>query len=160
MKKLFLMMLAVPFLMATSCDDDNDLPNVDVAVNFQDVTRVDDVIYVVQGEPLTVESITLEDHTKKGAVIGGAEFFWDYEHLLSTIVQPYKMTLDTEGILVGNHLFQIAISIYAVDYSPCEGYMAYKVKVVESADDIPSDGDTEPNPSIAAAIRATGDKTK
>lgn len=158
MKKFLLLMLAIPFMMATSCDDDNDLPDVGVNVNFEGVTRAGDVIYVVQGEPLTVESIKLDDHTKKGAVIGGADYFWDYQPLFQTIVQPYAMTFDTTGLPVGKHLLQIEISIYAVDYPACWGYMAYNVMVVESADDIPTDG-AETNPSVPASIRSSKDSS-
>lgn len=156
MKNLFLLLaMALPTVFFTSCDDDNDVPNVDVTVQMEGVTRVDNTLYVVQGEPLKIASITLTDNTKKGAVIGSATYFWDYYRVGGTIVAPYGMTIDTEGVPVGNHLLQISMSIYAVDYSPSVGVVEYQVKVVADESDIPSSGDVEPDPVVKAVVTTT-----
>lgn len=144
----------------TSCDDDDKIPNVDISVSLDGVTRVGDVLYAVKDQPINVTSITLKDNGGKGAVIGGVNYFWDYFRIGASIVAPYSMEFATEGIPVGNHLLQITMSIYAVDYSPCEAYVEYKVKIVESADDIPTDGDVEQNPTVKASVSATDDDSK
>lgn len=158
MKKLFyLLLLALPVIGMNSCDDDDDVPNVSLSATIDGATRVDNTLYVVSGDTLDIESINLIDNTKKGAVIGSASYFWDYYRLGGTIVAPYGMDIDTEGVPVGNHLLQIRVSIYAVDYSPCVGYMEYPVKIVASENDIPTEGDIEPSPTVGLVIRADDD---
>lgn len=158
MKKLYyLLLLALPLISVTACDDDDDLPDVSLTATIDGATRVDRTLYVVSGDTLAIESINLIDNTKKGAVIGSASYFWDYYRLGSTIVAPYGMDIDTEGAATGNHLLQINVSIYAVDYSPCIGYMEYPVKIVASENDIPTDGDIEQSPTIALTIKDDGD---
>ncbi|MDE5810919.1 MAG: hypothetical protein K2H61_01270 [Muribaculaceae bacterium] len=149
---IYLLALVVPFLALTSCESDDKFPDVDITVNFDGPTRVGNTLYVVQGEPLTISSITMVDHTPKGAVIGSATYFWDYYNLGGTIQRPYGFTIDTTGVALGNHWLQISVTIYAVDYAPCIGYLEYKVVVVPSADDIPSDSDSEINPSLGVDI--------
>lgn len=151
------MLLALPLIGVTSCDDDDDLPNVSLSATFEGVTRVDDVLYVVSGDTIDVASVNLVDKTKKGAVIGSASYFWDYYRLGGTIVAPYGMDIDTQGVPTGNHFLQITVSIYAVDYAPCIGYMGYKVKIVDKESDIPTDGDIEKSPTIALALKDADD---
>lgn len=156
MKKLLLMIaFALPFLAFTSCDDDDKVPNVDVTVQFDGVTRVGNTLYVVQDQPITISSISIKDNTSKGAVIGGATYFWDYFRVASTIVNPFEFELSTDGIPAGNHLLQISISIYAVDYSPCVGLLEYKVVIVDNESEIPTDGDVEQNPNVKVAVTTT-----
>lgn len=153
MKKLYqMLLLALPLVFFAACDDDDKLPDVSINVNIEGATRVDDVLYVVKGETITVESVTLTDNTEKGAVIGGVDYYWDYRPVGATIVQPYTIELNTDGVPVGNHLLQINMSIYAVDYSTCWGRVYYKVKIVESSDDIPTTGDVEQNPTVPAHV--------
>lgn len=158
MKKLFyLLLLALPVIGMNSCDDDDDVPNVSLSATIDGATRVDNTLYVVSGDTINIESINLIDNTKKGAVIGSASYFWDYYRLGGTIVAPYGMDIDTKGVPDGNHLLQIRVSIYAVDYSPCVGYMEYPVKIVASENDIPTEGDIEPSPTVALVIKADDD---
>ncbi|MDE6345414.1 MAG: hypothetical protein K2L55_01930 [Muribaculaceae bacterium] len=158
MKKLFyLLMLALPVVGMSSCDDDDDVPDVSLSATIDGATRVDNTLYVVSGDTLDIESINLVDNTKKGAVIGSASYFWDYYRIGGTIVAPYGMDIDTDGVPLGNHLLQVKVSIYAVDYSPCIWYMEYPVKIVASENDIPADGDIEQSPTLALMIKTCED---
>lgn len=156
-KKLAVVLMMLPALALVSCDDGNEIPDVDVYVNIEGATRVGDTLYVVKGDVLNVKSITIVDNTDKGAVIGSANYFWDYYDLGGTIHPPYGIEIATANLPEGNHLLQIHMSIYAVDYPPCAGYVSYKVVIVGSNDDIPEDADTDVNPSIAAQIRSVDD---
>lgn len=159
MKKLYyLLLLALPLLGFNACDDDDDLPNVSLSASIEGATRVDNTLYVLAGDTLDIESINLVDNTKKGAVIGSATYFWDYYRLGGTIVAPYGMDIATEGVPVGNHLLQINVSIYAVDYTPCVGYMSYQVKIVDSPNDIPTEGTIEKSPVIPLVLKDKDDE--
>lgn len=107
--------------------------------------------------PLISNRSTLLIIQKKGAVIGSASYFWDYYRIGGTIVAPYGMDIDTDGVPLGNHLLQVKVSIYAVDYSPCIGYMEYPVKIVASESDIPADGDIEQSPTLVLMIKTGED---
>lgn len=159
MKKLFYYLLILPLAisLASCSDDDDDIPPVDITVNIEGATRVDNTLYVVQGQNLDIVSIDMVDNTSKGAVIGSATYYWDYYRVGGTIVKPYGMDFSTQGMQLGLHLLQIKVSIYAVDYSPCMGYISYNVRVVGSESEIPSDGDVEEDPSVKAPVMPSED---
>lgn len=153
MKKLFLFLLALPFVAFTSCDDDDKVPNVDMTVQLSNCTLVDNTIYVVKGETFTVDAVTIDNHSGKDVMIGGVEYYWDYYRLNGSVTPPYTLSFATEGIPAGSHYLQIIASIYAVDYEPCVGVVGYKVKIVNSEADIPTEGNVTTNPSVTATIQ-------
>ena len=56
MKRLFyLFICALPLMFVSSCDDDNDLPDVDFIIDITDGVYKDGNIYVVAGEDLTIK---------------------------------------------------------------------------------------------------------
>ena len=80
MKKFFYLLLLLIPLGLTSChDDDDDLPNVDFDVTFQDAAIGEDgVIYVVQGESFSIEGVkVINREAGKSAIITSATYFWD-----------------------------------------------------------------------------------
>lgn len=139
MKKLYYMLLlALPVLYFASCDDDNNLPDVDVSIQVDGGVSVDGAIYVVQGDTLKVESINVINNEEgKNAIITSATYSWDYRLAGVSVTPPYGATFVTDNLEIGQHLLQIECPLYAVDKSPALMYMAYKVAIVESADDIP-----------------------
>lgn len=140
MKKLYyFLLLALPVLMFASCDDEKSLPKVDVSVQIDGGVSVDNEIYVVQGDTLTVESINVVNKEQgKNAIITSATYSWDYVYVGVSVTPPYGAEFVTDNMPLGSHLLQIECPLYAVDKSPAMMYMAYKVKIVESVDDIPS----------------------
>ena len=158
MKKLFYFMLLALPLGFVSCDDDDDLPNVEIYATFEGGTQVDDVYYVVQGEDLIVSDVQLVNNGDKEATIGGVRYFWDYMPLGTTITQPYAITINTAETPIGNHLLQAEMPIYAVGYSLCTGFFAKKIKVVAEEEDIPP-VDTPSDSKVSASIQS-GDADK
>ena len=154
MKKLFYLLIALPLFMV-SCSDDNDLPNVSITANFEGGTQVNGSYYVVQGDTLFVEGMTLENYGKENATIGGVRYFLDHLTLGSSIVAPYGITIITDNLPVGNHLLQAEMPIYAVGYSICTGYIAKKITIVSEASDIPQA--TTPESPAEKAVFKTGD---
>lgn len=139
MKKIFYFLLAVlPLCFMASCDDDNNLPDVDVSITIDGGVRVDGMIYVVQGDTLSVESINVINREQgKNAVITSATYSWDYLYAGISPVAPFGASFATDNMQLGKHLLQIECPLFAVDKSPANLYMAYKVDIVASADDIP-----------------------
>lgn len=145
MKKIFsLLLLALPLIGFTSCDDDKDVPNVDFSVNIDGGTRQDGVVYVKQGTTLTVSSIEVSNKEQnKNAGIVRANYYWDYEYIGTSIEPPYGFEINiSENVPEGKHLLEIECPVLAEGYSPATSVISIPV-VVEAADDQPAEGDTD-----------------
>lgn len=154
LSRLFLTLLALlPALAFTSCDDKNDLPDVDITLQFDGAAYVDGTLYAVAGAPFSVASIdvTNRDAGKK-AGITVANYFWDYQYLGSVVEPPYAYTIDlSENVVPGRYVLTIECPVIAVDKAPATATMNVNVVVVESETDVPDNATTTPvkiNPSI------------
>lgn len=149
MKKFIsLFLLALPFVFgATSCSDDDDLPDVSISVSLENAKKVDGVIYVVQGDTLKITSINVKNNEAgKNAAITEAEYFWDYIPLQISIIPPYGISIptskdegDVAGTPLGNHLLQIKMPLLAEDKELATAMLVYTVKVVATPEEIPSE---------------------
>lgn len=157
MKKLFYLLLALP-LAFVSCDDDKDLPDVEIYATYEGGTQVGDTYYVVKGDELQITGVTLKNNGNKEATIGGVRYFWDYMPLATSVTAPYALNIATEEIPAGNHLLTAEMPIYAVGYSICTGYMAKKIVIVDEAQDIPA-APAPTDPTTKADIQS-GDADK
>ncbi len=140
MKKLYyFLLLALPMFFVTSCDDDNDLPNVDISLAISGGVEVDNAVYVVACDTLSIDAIEVTNLEKdKSAIITEAAYSWDYGPVFYSVNPPYGASFLTSEALVGTHFIQIQCPLYAVDKSPAMIHMSCKVVVVSSADDIPA----------------------
>lgn len=152
MKKFLYLLFALPMFMLSACHDDDDVPNVDLDIQFSNVIVKDNIIYAVQGEPITIESVTLVNHTDKKGTIGVVSYYWDYQRVGSEVVSPYTATFETAGEPVGNHVLSLDCGIYVEDYPVCFGAAQFPVKIVASADDLPDDGEEDPTITNFATI--------
>ncbi len=146
-KLLYLIAMALPLaFVATSCDDDEDLPNVEMNVAFSGAKFIDGSLFVVQGDTLTIDSVTVTNLEKgKAAMLTSATYYWDAVRLGTAIVQPYKFQIVTnDSTPVGQHLLQIETPILADDKSAAIGVLNYPVLVVADTTDIPSKTPTNP----------------
>lgn len=139
MKKLYYFLLvAMPMLFMVSCDDDNSLPDVDVSVKISGAVNVEGILYAVQGDTIKIESINVVNREEgKSAIITSASYYWDYRYEGVSVIPPYGAKFNTENVAVGPHLLQVESPLFAVDKSAAILFFAYKVIVVENADDIP-----------------------
>lgn len=158
MKKLFYLLAVLPMLILASCSDDDKLPDVDLNVTFQDcsVDQNDNTIYVVKGESFQIASIQLVVNEDKKGELGVVNYYLDGYRIGSSVVAPYSATISTENMNTGSYLLNIEAGIYVVDYPVCVGVTGYTVKVVETADEIPSTA--VPNPSLPADVRVSSGK--
>lgn len=135
-----LLLAVLPMLGFTSCDNDgDDIPNVDLTLAISNGTTVDGTIYVVRGENLVIDGITVKNlDGDKSAIITAATYYWDNMRLGTTAVAPYGFEIQTtEDTPLGRHEMAIECPVYAVDKSPAVGSVYYRVEVVENQDDIP-----------------------
>lgn len=140
MKKfLILLSLAIPALTFVSCSDDNDLPDVDFDMTFENATVVDGTLYVVQGQQFKVSSITVTNNeTDKPAALTAANYYWDYLYVGTSVQPPYTFEFEVaETMPVGRHILEVEGTLIALDKSPAFAVISNDVMVVASADDIP-----------------------
>ena len=144
MKKLFFLLCLIPAFgtMFSSCDDDDNLPDVDFDITISGGVKCDDGLYVVQGDELVIESMKVINNDKgKDAAIGTPSFYWDGYLLGVSPEPPYKFEISTdENTPVGRHILEIACQVFAVDKSIADAVIAYRVNVIASADDMPEVG--------------------
>ena len=143
-KLLFTLLAALPLLVLGACSDDNDnsLPDVDFNISMQGATDVDGIIYIVQGSPLTIESISVVNNEPgKEAMISGANFYWDGYFLGYAVEPPYAFLIQTtEDTRPGKHVLEITAPVLAVDKELANAHIRYNVMVVTDADQIPEGG--------------------
>lgn len=142
MKKLLYLLLLLPLGLFSSCDDDNDMPDVTMNVSMSNVVQYDGITYVVAGDTIKVNSVTVKPVTGGNAAIaGGVTYIWDvYTNEMSvgySPVAPYGIDVPTATVGVGNHLLDLRMAIVQVDKSVANAFISYPIKVVASADDIP-----------------------
>lgn len=145
MKKILnlaILLLALP-LCLVSCNNDDDLPNVEYNVTFTGgvMDESTNTIYIVAGETLSIDAITVTNNEAyKSALITGAEYYWDYAPVGRNLVAPFGFTLEiTPDTPLGEHLLSIRTSVVAVDKAPAIGIVTYNVVVVADSADLPAD---------------------
>lgn len=142
MKKLFLYLMLLPLATAfTSCDDDgDDLPQVDfeVAISGGTQNADDNKIYIAQGTPLVVESLTAVPTNGKRTTLGLTTYYLNGIPQFQTVTVPFGATFNTEDLEPGEYALQIKTSVYQIDKSAAFALLSYDL-VVEPADDEPTD---------------------
>ena len=140
MKKVFYLLLLFPLFMV-SCDDDHDddFPQVRMSVDISGAKVIDNTIYVVQGDTLSVDSIGVVAVDKnRQVIIAATSYYWDRIYVGTTSIPPFDFSVDTGLLMTGRHLLQMRYSLLAVDYPPVVAYISYPVKIVAEESDIPS----------------------
>ncbi|MDE6439055.1 MAG: hypothetical protein K2L62_05325 [Muribaculaceae bacterium] len=157
MKKfIYSLLLMIPVAVGfIACDaDDNDTPNVGIQATISGGVLSDDEIYVVQGDELKIDALTLVNQTKKDGAMGAVSYYWDHYLVGTNVVQPYSLTINTAEQPVGRHLLQAQMPIYVVDYPVCYGYIQYYVNIVGSVDEMPANPDGSTSRVVQGIIKS------
>lgn len=146
MKKslIALMLLPMAGLFSACHDDEKDLPEVDFEVTISGgVQNADDnKIYVEQGTPLVVESITAVSRNGKKTSLGLTTYFINGIPQVQTITAPFSAEFDTSDMEPGEYAFQIKTNVYQVDKTAAIALLSYELVVTESGEENGS-GETE-----------------
>lgn len=156
MKKILTILFvltAIP-LVFTACDDDNDLPDVDITVNFENAVRADDGrIYIVKGTPLSVTSIEVTNREAgKKAIATAAIYYLDGLRVGASVISPLAFSLSTDNLPAGTYDFNIEVEIIAVDKTPAFGVLGYKICIVENESEIPGNQTPENNTPVTGRL--------
>lgn len=149
MKKFLYLLFLLPLgLLNVSCDDDDKVPDVDLQANVSGGVVVNNTVYVVKGEPLTVDAINLVNHTGKDGALGVVTYSLDYMVIGQSLVAPYGFELNTSNLAVGPHFLTAEMPVYVVDYPICFGVFSININVVEDASELPG----EPAPTVLSGL--------
>lgn len=163
MKKLFYLLLMLPLAFVASCSDDDDLPQVDLTLTLSGVTQYDDVFYAVKAETpdtetevatsdtedgkddetlpegvITIDSFTAQSLTNKNAAVANVSFFIDGLFVPPSFDTSYLCAISTANLPVGTHTLSVTANVLQVDKSIANAALNYPLKIVASADDLPT----------------------
>lgn len=124
----------------TSCDDDNDLPDVSMSITIDGgVFDTDGDIYVVQGDQLNVQSVNIINNIQgQAAAITYANYYWNYRLVAASTLPPFGCEALTDADTpVGKYELEISTNVLAVDKELATAVLDYDVIVVPDASMIP-----------------------
>lgn len=79
MKKLLYLLLVIPFaMMISSCSSDNDLPNVNITMTFDNAAINDGAVYVLATDTFSITGLTTKavDSNQQSAIVN-VKYFWN-----------------------------------------------------------------------------------
>jgi len=152
MKKLYLLLLLLPFTLLVGCNDDDDFPSVDINVALSNVACEQGNLYVVAGQPLEINSVTTTSLTGQNSGLSSIAYYLNGYYQGTSIVAPYSVSFDTTGLNAGRYLIRMVTDILQVDKSIVTGVVGFSFIVVESEDDIPQGADPIGSTTITYTI--------
>lgn len=137
MKKLLYLLLLLPLGFFTSCTDDDDLPDVDVAVTISNVVNSNGYFYVVQGDTLKFDSITIKGNNDKTAVINAVTYKWGLSVVGWNPIAPYNFSFLTGATRDGLYNMELDFDIAQVDKTMAFAILDFPIRVVTDASQLP-----------------------
>lgn len=138
-KKALLAFLLVPMMgLVNSCSsDEKDLPEVDFEVTISGGVQSpdDNKIYVEQGTPLEIESITPVSLNGKRTTLGLTTYYLNGIPQAQTVTVPFGATFETSSLEPGEYAFQIKTSVYQIDKSAAFALLSYDLVVTPATPD-------------------------
>ena len=149
MKRFLYLLLALPLLafVASCSDDDKDLPQVSISVDYSGAVEDDGVLVVTQGQPFTIDAINVKSLNGKKTTLGNTTYYLDGEPFYATGVAPFGCEIDTETIPVGDHVLSFYTQVFQVDKEVGFSLYGLKIKVV-AAEENPGEGGGTVTPDV------------
>ncbi len=144
-----MMLLPLAGLFTACHDDEKDLPEVDfeVAISGGEQSPDDNKIYIKQGTPLVVESVSAISRNDKKTTLGLTTYYLNGIPQMQTVTAPFGAEFDTSVLNPGEYVFQIKTSVYQIDKSAAIALLSYDL-VVEAAPEGDDGNDEAPGRSI------------
>ena len=138
MKKLLYLLLVLPFaMMISSCSSDNDLPNVNVSMTFDNAAEKDGSIYVVQDSVFSITGLTTKavDSNKQSAIVN-VKYFWNGLPApdLTWSGFPMEIKLAEEG----RNVLSLQATLLEVDKSMAFATINVPIVAVDKVENLPA----------------------
>ncbi len=142
MKKLLYLLLVIPFaMMVSSCSNDNDLPNVDITMTFDNAVVKDGTVYVVQDSVFSITSLTTKavDSNQQSAIVN-VRYFWNGYPAPNLTWSNFPMEIDMAQMIQpesGNNILGLDATLLETDKSISYSTSRIPSKAVEKVEDLP-----------------------
>ncbi len=142
MKKLLYLLLVVPFaMMFSSCSNDDDLPNVDITMSFDNAVVDNGTVYVVQDSVFSITGLTTKavDSNKQSAIVN-VRYFWNGIPAPGLTWSGLPMQIDMAQMPQpesGNNILGLDATLLETDKSISYCSIRIPIKAVESEADLP-----------------------
>ncbi len=133
MKKFLYLLLVLPLLgVFTSCDDDDkDLPNVSLAIDYSGGTEENGVVNVVQGNTLEINALkAIPAEGTKEATLTNVVYFLDGVPVGRTDIMPFAININTTELEVGEHYLGVQATVLQVGKSVGFAVARFKFNVL------------------------------
>lgn len=138
MKKLFYLLFLLPFSLLMACNDDNDLPKVDLNLTLSGVTVYDNNFYTVAGQDVTIEDLTATSLNDKTSGVSNVIFYFEGFPLIGQPGEPFDGTFSTTDLVPGTYKLEATGYVLQVG-SPLTNFaVSYPLVIVENEEDLPS----------------------
>lgn len=141
MKRILYLLLVLPLLgLISSCNDDKDLPQVSLSIDYTGATMQDGTLYVVQGDTLNITALkAIPDEGTKAATLGVVAYFWDGIPQGRTALSPYAISIKTNDMELGNHSLGVNATVLQVDKEVGFAIAQFPIVIVENNADNPDE---------------------
>lgn len=138
MKKLFYLLLLLPFSLLASCDKD-DMQPFDMTVTLSGVTQANGNFYAISGNDITVENLSVTPLGDKATTVANVLF---YVNTYPLFPDPWDavapLTFSTQNLPEGANTINVAGNLLQVG-QPINTFAAnFNLIVVPSAEDLPA----------------------
>lgn len=138
MKKLFYLLFLLPLAFFASCDDDDDVAQVDLEVTVSGVTKVNNAFYTVSGNTVVIDGLTAKSLTDKTATVTGVRYYLDKIPIWASYEDgKFSFDFSTENIPAGSHVINITATVLQVDKSITSAVMNVPLNIVAEETELP-----------------------
>ena len=144
MKRFLYLLLALPLLglITSSCVDDDNVPQVNLSIDYTGATMEEEALYVVQGQTLEISALrAIPVEGTKAATISSATYYWDGRPIFRTILSPFPVSINTTDMEVGEHTLGVEANVLQVDKSIGFAVTEFPVVIVENNEEQPGEGE-------------------
>lgn len=151
------MLLPVMALAFSSCDnDDKNLPDVNLSIEYSGATEADGDLFVEQGQTFNVDAliVTPAEGTKK-ATLGQTIYYLDGVPFYSTVVDPFAVEINTTGLDLGEHSLGVRTTVYQVDKEIGFALATFKFMVVQPTSSGDDNNSADSQGTLTPRVRVT-----
>lgn len=137
MKKLFYLLFLLPLAFFAACDDDDNLPQVNMTVTMSNVSKMGNTFYAIEGDTVKIDNTTVSSLSNKAATVTGVRYWLGPLRIISNpIVTPFEAAFVAEGLPVDENLgISVTATVLQVDKSISYAAMNIPFVVVKTLPD-------------------------
>lgn len=142
MKKLLYLLLVIPFaMMISSCSDDNDLPNVNITMSFDNAAVKDGTVYVLADDAFSITGLSTKavDSNQQSAIVN-VKYFWNGIPAPGLTWSSFPMDINMEEMPLvekGDNVLGLQATLLETDKSMAYTAINVPIVAVENEEALP-----------------------